>query len=299
MAVTTFVNWPERPSSPLAMNEFEAYIIQKANYVGFIFLIALFSLINSALLLAPLGFHARELLWTYIVLSSGILFLDFLYFLIRMNRRGYLIRSHGWLAFVGSLPIPGFSFLRLLQIGLIARKLRRADLRLASSHVFAQRASTTLLVMTFIGIAAFEISTVFILQAEGAAADANIRTPWDAVWWAYVTFSTVGYGDRYPVTTFGRVVGLFAVTVGVALFSVITGFLADWFRRPRQRRLQKWNAADTADEPTPSQQIVEIKRLLEEMEASYQHNRSLIQERLQTLERLLAEGEEKSAHRKG
>lgn len=271
------------------MDEFATFIIQKANYVGFIILVALYALLNSLLLLFPFGAHVHELLWAYIRFSSVILLLDFFYVFLRFGFQNYLFRWRGWLALAGSLPIPGFSFFRLLHTGLIARKLRRSDWRIASSRIFQQRASTTLLVMAFIGIAAFEISTIFILQTEARAVDANIRTPGDAVWWAYVTFSTVGYGDRYPVTTAGRVVGLFAVTVGVALFSVVTGFLADWFRRPRQRRLRRRERTDETGQGSLPEQIAEIKRLLAEQEQTYQRHRALIEQRLEALESALSQ----------
>jgi hypothetical protein len=48
-----------------------------------------------------------------------------------------------------------------------------------------------------------------------------------------VTLATVGYGDKYPVTTPGRVIGVVVIVVGVGLFSALTSFLAQWFIRPR------------------------------------------------------------------
>jgi len=52
-----------------------------------------------------------------------------------------------------------------------------------------------------------------------------------------VTLATVGYGDKYPVTTAGRVVGVIVIVVGVALFSALTSFLAQWFIRPRAQTM--------------------------------------------------------------
>lgn len=56
----------------------------------------------------------------------------------------------------------------------------------------------------------------------------------DAMWWSIVTMATVGYGDKYPVTNPGRIIGIFVMIVGVGLFSVMTSFLAQWFLRTRQ-----------------------------------------------------------------
>jgi len=67
------------------------------------------------------------------------------------------------------------------------------------------------------------------LYFEHDAPGANITTGGDALWWGYVTATTVGYGDEYPVTTGGRIVGTLMLTIGVALFATFSGFLAKAF----------------------------------------------------------------------
>jgi len=70
--------------------------------------------------------------------------------------------------------------------------------------------------------------SISILQFE-TAPESNIKTAEDAIWWAFVTITTVGYGDRYPVTTEGRIIAAFLMITGVALFGTFTGFIAAWF----------------------------------------------------------------------
>jgi len=65
-----------------------------------------------------------------------------------------------------------------------------------------------------------------VLQAESASSSANITTAGDAIWWAYVTITTVGYGDRFPVTTGGRLVGIMVMTTGVAVFATFAGLIS-------------------------------------------------------------------------
>ena len=74
-------------------------------------------------------------------------------------------------------------------------------------------------------------SSIAILEVENAP-NSNIKTAEDALWWAYVTITTVGYGDLYPVTTKGRLIALVLMTAGVGLFGVFTGYLASWFVEP-------------------------------------------------------------------
>ena len=81
-------------------------------------------------------------------------------------------------------------------------------------------------------IVVIEFSGIFILDTERHDPNANIKTASDALWWAYVTVTTVGYGDKYPVTTAGRFVGVLLMTIGVGLFGVLTGYLANAFLKP-------------------------------------------------------------------
>jgi len=57
----------------------------------------------------------------------------------------------------------------------------------------------------------------------------NIKSAEDAIWWTIVTVTTVGYGDKYPVTTEGRVIGILVMVAGVGLFGTYTGFIASLF----------------------------------------------------------------------
>jgi voltage-gated potassium channel len=67
-----------------------------------------------------------------------------------------------------------------------------------------------------------------ILDIERNAPGANIKTPMDALWWGLVTVTTIGYGDRFPVTTEGRLVAGVLIIFGIALISTLTGAFAAW-----------------------------------------------------------------------
>ena len=57
----------------------------------------------------------------------------------------------------------------------------------------------------------------------------------DAIWWAVVTVTTVGYGDKAPKTPVGRVVGILWMLFGLAMFSVLTGHMSSQFVKLGQR----------------------------------------------------------------
>ena len=62
----------------------------------------------------------------------------------------------------------------------------------------------------------------------------HITTAEDALWWAMTTITTVGYGDRYPTTTEGRLVAVGLMAVGVGLFGTLSGLAASWFTQPER-----------------------------------------------------------------
>ncbi len=78
----------------------------------------------------------------------------------------------------------------------------------------------------------------------------SIHTLGDAMWWAFETITTVGYGDEIPVTPEGRIVAVFLMIVGIALFGLITASIAAYF----------------VEEEAGSEQV-EMKQLVERLEA--------------------------------
>ncbi|GAA1382693.1 potassium channel family protein [Catellatospora chokoriensis] len=76
---------------------------------------------------------------------------------------------------------------------------------------------------TVVGVAALAI-----LDAERADPATNIDTYTDALWWAVVTITTVGYGDHFPVTPTGQLVALILMISGIGLIGFVTGSLASW-----------------------------------------------------------------------
>lgn len=72
-------------------------------------------------------------------------------------------------------------------------------------------------------------SALAVLDAERDAPNATITDFGEAVWWTITTISTVGYGDRFPVTLEGRLVAATLMVTGIALLGVVTASIASWF----------------------------------------------------------------------
>src|SRR4051812_43705381 len=71
--------------------------------------------------------------------------------------------------------------------------------------------------------------SLLVYLAERDAPEANIKSLGDAFWWGIVTFLTVGYGDRFPVTASGRVLAAFLMLTGVAVTAIVTSKIASRF----------------------------------------------------------------------
>ena len=120
-----------------------------------------------------------------------------------------------------------------------------------------------------------------MLLFESAADNANIKTAGDALWWAYVTITTVGYGDRYPVTTPGRIIGVMLLTAGVGLYGVLTAYLANFFLTPPQPE-QKVPQLDTSP-VDPHAKLAALKELL----AEHEKTAAALKEGLAEIEKLI------------
>jgi voltage-gated potassium channel len=229
-----------------------------------VLVLSVFSLINIVLEAVV----AREDVVSVVLIVDGVLCLVFLGdFLFRLHRapskRGYFIGDLGWLDLLGSLPLPGLRLARIVRVVRVSRVLRHYGLRNLRRSAEADRAGSSLLGAVFLTVVVLQYGSMGILRVEDDAEGSNIHTASDALWWSYVTITTVGYGDRYPVTDLGRNIGVAMLTIGVGLFGVLTGFLANFFLSPRRARHDK----PTESGPDLRQEMDELRQLIGELRA--------------------------------
>lgn len=78
------------------------------------------------------------------------------------------------------------------------------------------------------------IAAVQITITERDVRTSNIKSFGDGLWWAVTTVTTVGYGDKFPTTSMGRVLAVGLMLVGISLMGVITASVAAWFVKMSQ-----------------------------------------------------------------
>ena len=159
-----------------------------------------------------------------------IFFGDFVVSLVRAEDRWRYFRTWGWVDLLSSIPAVDVTrwgrAARILRVFRVLRGLRAAHLLV--TLIMKRRAQNAILAVTLVAIVLITFCSIAILHFESGP-DGNIRTAEDALWWSFVTITTVGYGDRFPTTTEGRMVAILLMSAGVGVFGAFSGFLASWF----------------------------------------------------------------------
>jgi len=135
----------------------------------------------------------------------------------------------GWIDLLASIPTVDFlRWGRLMRVLRILRVLRamRGGYKIWSLLLANKGNATGSAAITILLLLAF--STISILIVEQGP-DVNISTPEDALWWSFTTVTTVGYGDRYPTTTEGRMIAVVLMMAGIGLLGSFTALIASYF----------------------------------------------------------------------
>jgi voltage-gated potassium channel len=211
-----------------------------------LFMLALSALVLLAIAVessVSLSYNTRAILQYADTAVCAIFFADFVgHIAFSRDRLGYL--KWGWLDLLSSVPmIDALRFGRLARVVRIIRVLRAVrSTRAIASFVLRRRAQGAFAAVSLMGLLLVVFSSIAILQVEHAT-NANIKTPEDALWWSITTITTVGYGDRYPVTPEGRIVASVVMLCGVGIIGTCSGLVASWFLTPADSAMESELAA--------------------------------------------------------
>lgn len=235
-------------------------------YELFIGALSLLSIVNLLLLF----FEPPNSSMTYVIyVMNTIMFPIFLgdffyrfFFRYKNTKSDYFFRNFGWADLISSLPLAQVKILRLFRLWRVIRLFRDFGPKQLFKEFVEHRAENALLSVGFLVLLLIEWGSITVLRAESSSPDANITTAADAIWWVYVTITTVGYGDHYPVTNWGRIIGMIVMTAGVGLFGTLSGYLANQFLSNPEPKAETSTAAPS----DPEVRIAEIAELIDSQE---------------------------------
>ncbi|MCW2529583.1 MAG: Ion transport 2 domain protein [Pseudonocardiales bacterium] len=180
--------------------------------------------------------HVEHKVWEVVLYATWVVFV--VDYLVRIwlteNRRRYIF---GHLPDLLVLAVPTLRPLRLLRLLVLLKVLNRRAADSLRGRVAAYVGGSAALVIFCAALA--------VLDAERGKPGANIESFGDALWWAATTVTTVGYGDRYPVTTEGRFIAVGLMLGGIALIGVVTASFASWLI-DRVRQVEEASRTATA-----------------------------------------------------
>jgi voltage-gated potassium channel len=151
--------------------------------------------------------------------------------------------------------LPVFRTLRLFRVVSLLRVLNRATSLAFRARVMSYVVTSAAL-LTYIGALA-------ALDVERAADGAKILNFGDSLWWAFITITTVGYGDYYPVTLEGRLIAVALTVSGISLIGLVTVTMGAWV----MATLEKIRAEELAEEESDDLELelVKVRQLREDI----------------------------------
>jgi len=219
-------------------------------------------------MLLPISDATLKLLSVYDNLICVIFLIDFFVNLRAAPKKSdYFFHHGGWLDLLGSIPSFGLTkyggLLRLARLGRFARitrLLRGENKKALVKDVLDHRSQYAGFITILLTIIVLTVASVLVLQFESQSPDANIKTGGDALWYSIVTITTVGYGDRYPVTTAGRTTAVFIMFMGVGIIGALASILASLL--VGSSAPEEEEAPDTVPAPTVEQELAAVKNEL-------------------------------------
>lgn len=221
-------------------------------------------IVISTLLFAHIDHESRQILIGLDFVICSIFLFQLGIDLIRSTNKWAFLKRH-WIDIVASIPlIEVLRYARILHVFRVIRLIRtRGDV---THQLKTNRKETTLASILLLMISLLTIGASLVFFFEVKDPNANIHTGGDALWWALVTISTVGYGDHYPVTTAGKVLASLIILCGVGIFGMISGLITSILSSPDHKQTLKAENKEKLLIQLVSQQH-EILRRIESLES--------------------------------
>jgi voltage-gated potassium channel len=190
------------------------------------FIVAIFSIFSIVLLTISMFLDPEsefcKLLHYYDFALCGFFLYDFISRLKNSTDRKKYFFTIGWIDLISSIPlIHELRFGTVFRVFRIIRILK--SIKLLYSFLKSNRKDSIYggIIISISLIIVTTSSLVLYIEKDVG----NIKTAEDALWWTYVTITTVGYGDYYPVTNLGKLVASILIVSGIISFGAVLTYL--------------------------------------------------------------------------
>ncbi|MGN8025144.1 potassium channel family protein [Microbacterium sp. 22242] len=202
-----------------------------------------------------LGALLEDLLWV----SWGTFLVDYVVSLVLAPRRWRWFLTH--LFNLATVVLPMLRPLRVLRVITLLTVLQRTAGRAVRGQIVIYVSGATLLLVY--------VASLAVLDSERAGGG-SISTFGDAIWWAFATITTVGYGDIAPVTLEGRIIAVGLMFSGIALLGVVSATFASWIVEKVSAENTSRQAATVAHVDALRTEIAELRAVLMAMNPDLQ-----------------------------
>jgi voltage-gated potassium channel len=190
-----------------------------------------------------------------LIAATWVIFLvDYIANLVLAPQRWRWFRTHVMDLLIVVLPV--LRPLRLLRLVTLLRVLQRTAGTAFRGRIILYVAGASVLLIYLAALAT--------LDAERSAPGATITTFGNALWWAFVTITTVGYGDFSPITITGRLIAGGLMLGGVALLGIVTATLASWIVERVATKEEDEQAATRGEIRALTQQVARLQGSLDQ-----------------------------------
>ncbi|MFV0415033.1 MAG: ion transporter [Chthoniobacterales bacterium] len=197
--------------------------------------------------------HALRFLEILSFLIFTIEYLLRLYF--SKSRLTYITSFFGIIDLLAILPFYlalGFDLrsIRILQFARLMRisKLSRYNIAARRFQRAFKIAKEELLLFGLSALAMLYLASIGIYYFEREAQPEKFGSVFDCLWWAVVTFTTVGYGDAYPITQGGKIFTFFMLITGLGVVAIPTALLAAAITHVKELELKEGEEKEVSAE---------------------------------------------------
>ena len=169
------------------------------------------------------------------------------------------------------LGVRAFRLFRLLRIFKLNRYF---DAMKSLGEVIASKKRELLGSLFFVAILML-IASLLMYSAEHDVQPRVFRNAFSGLWWAVATLTTVGYGDIYPVTALGRLIGTFIAFAGIAAVAIPTGIISSGLMERMQRgkgEIAEPNDCEHERDHLIREQVEQLKSISEKLSEITENN---------------------------